>query len=124
VSAARAASAADVFPLLAGSRSRGGAGSQQTVRGGSDPLADEMYTSGDFDAVDAVRAVAAGRGVPAAQVALSWLLRQPAVSAPIVGATRLAHLEDALAAVDLTLDDAEAARLEAPYRPHRILGHS
>ena len=84
-----------------------------------------MYTSdADFDVVDAVRAVADGRGVPAAQVALSWLLRQPAVSAPIVGATRLAHLEDALAAVDLTLDDAEVARLEAPYRPHRILGHS
>ena len=111
--------------LLAGSRSRGGAGPQQTVRAGSDPLADEMYTSDDdFDVVDAVRAVAAGRGVPAAQVALSWLLRQPAVSAPIVGATRLAHLEDAIAAVDLTLDDAEAARLEAPYRPHRVLGHS
>ena len=110
--------------LLAGSRSRGGAGPQQTVRAGSDPLADEMYTSDDdFDVVDAVRAVAAGRGVPAAQVALSWLLRQPAVSAPIVGATRLAHLEDAIAAVDLTLDDAEAARLEAPYRPHRVLGH-
>ena len=110
--------------LLAGSRSRGAAGPQQTVRAGSDPLADEMYTSDDdFDVVDAVRAVAAGRGVPAAQVALSWLLRQPAVSAPIVGATRLAHLEDAIAAVDLTLDDAEAARLEAPYRPHRVLGH-
>jgi aryl-alcohol dehydrogenase-like predicted oxidoreductase len=110
--------------LLAGSRPRDGAGPQQTVRAGSDPLAGEMYTSDDFDVVDAVRAVAAGRGVPAAQVALSWLLRQPAVSAPIVGATRLAHLEDAIAAVDLTLDDAEAARLEAPYRPHRILGHS
>jgi aryl-alcohol dehydrogenase-like predicted oxidoreductase len=110
--------------LLAGSRPRDGAGPQQTVRAGSDPLAGEMYTSDDFDVVDAVRAVAAARGVPAAQVALSWLLRQPAVSAPIVGATRLAHLEDAIAAVDLTLDDAEAARLEAPYRPHRILGHS
>jgi aryl-alcohol dehydrogenase-like predicted oxidoreductase len=110
--------------LLAGSRPRDGAGPQQTVRAGSDPLAGEMYTSDDFDVVDAVRAVAAGRGVPAAQVALSWLLRQPAVSAPIVGATRLAHLEDAIAAADLTLDDAEAARLEAPYRPHRILGHS
>jgi 1-deoxyxylulose-5-phosphate synthase len=110
--------------LLAGSRPRRGAGPQQTVRSGSDPLADEMYTSDDdFDVVDAVRAVAAGRGVPAAQVALGWLLRQPAVSAPIVGATRLAHLEDAIAAVDLTLDDAEAARLEAPYRPHRVLGH-
>ena len=107
-----------------GQPARDGAGPQQTVRAGSDPLAGEMYTSDDFDVVDAVRAVAAARGVPAAQVALSWLLRQPAVSAPIVGATRLAHLEDAIAAVDLTLDDAEAARLEAPYRPHRVLGHS
>jgi aryl-alcohol dehydrogenase-like predicted oxidoreductase len=110
--------------FLTGTRTRDGAGPQQTVRAGSDPLAGEMYTSDDFDVVDAVRAVAAGRGLPAAQVALGWLLRQPAVSAPIVGATRLAHLEDAIAAVDLTLDDAEAARLEAPYRPHRILGHS
>jgi aryl-alcohol dehydrogenase-like predicted oxidoreductase len=110
--------------LLAGSRPRDGAGPQQTVRSGSDPLADEMYTSDDFDVVDAVRAVAAGRGVPAAQVALAWLLRQPAVSAPIVGATKLVHLEDAIAAVELPLDDAEAAGLEAPYRPHRILGHS
>jgi aryl-alcohol dehydrogenase-like predicted oxidoreductase len=110
--------------LLAGSRPRDGAGPQQTVRSGSDPLADEMYTSDDFDVVDAVRAVAAGRGVPAAQVALAWLLRQPAVSAPIVGATKLAHLEDAIAAVELPLDDAEAAGLEAPYRPHHILGHS
>src|SRR5580693_9195492 len=67
--------------LLAGSRTRGGPGQHQTVRSGSDPLADQMYTSDDdFDVVDAVRAVAAGRGVPAAQVALGWLLRQRAVS--------------------------------------------
>jgi aryl-alcohol dehydrogenase-like predicted oxidoreductase len=71
-----------------------------------------------------VRAVAAGRGVSPAQVALAWLLGQPAVTAPIVGATRLAHLDDAIAAVDLTLDDTELARLEAPYRPHPVLGHS
>jgi aryl-alcohol dehydrogenase-like predicted oxidoreductase len=110
--------------LLAGSRMRGGPGQQQTVRSGSDPLADEMYADEDFDVVDVVRAVAAERGVPPAQIALAWLLRQPAVTAPIVGATRLAHLDDAMAAADLTLDDAETARLEAPYRPHRILGHS
>jgi aryl-alcohol dehydrogenase-like predicted oxidoreductase len=83
-----------------------------------------MYADEDFDVVDAVRAVAAERGVPPAQIALAWLLRQPAVTAPIVGATRLAHLDEAIAAADLTLDDAETARLEAPYRPHRILGHS
>jgi aryl-alcohol dehydrogenase-like predicted oxidoreductase len=110
--------------LLAGSRTRGGPGQQQTVRSGSDPLADEMYADEDFDVVDVVRAVAAERGVSPAQIALAWLLRQPAVTAPIVGATRLAHLDDAIAAADVTLDDAETARLEAPYRPHRILGHS
>jgi aryl-alcohol dehydrogenase-like predicted oxidoreductase len=110
--------------LLAGSRMRGGPGQQQTVRSGSDPLADEMYADEDFDVVDVVRAVAAERGVPPAQIALAWLLRQPAVTAPIVGATRLAHLDDAIAAADLTLDDTETAQLEAPYRPHRILGHS
>jgi aryl-alcohol dehydrogenase-like predicted oxidoreductase len=110
--------------LLAGSRTRGGPGQHQTVRSGSDPLADEMYADEDFDVVDVVRAVAAERGVSPAQIALAWLLRQPAVSAPIVGATRLAHLDDAIAAADVTLDDAETARLEEPYRPHRILGHS
>jgi aryl-alcohol dehydrogenase-like predicted oxidoreductase len=110
--------------LLAGSRPRGGAGQRPTVRTGSDPLADEMYADEDFAVVDVVRAVAAERGVSPAQIALAWLLAQPAVTAPIVGATRLAHLDDAIAAVDLTLDDAERARLEAPYRPHRILGHS
>ncbi|PZS39717.1 MAG: alcohol dehydrogenase [Pseudonocardiales bacterium] len=110
--------------LLAGSRPRGGAGQRPTVRSGSDPLADEMYTDDDFDVVDVVRAVAAGRGVSPAQVALAWLLGQPAVTAPIAGATRLAHLDDAIAAVDLTLDDTEMARLEAPYRPHPVLGHS
>jgi aryl-alcohol dehydrogenase-like predicted oxidoreductase len=57
-------------------------------------------------------------------VALAWLLGRPAVSAPIVGATKLGHLEDAVAAVDLSLSDDEVARLEAPYRPHRVLGHS
>ena len=110
--------------LLAGSRERGGAGQRPTVRTGSDPLAGEMYADEDFAVVDAVRAVAAERGVSPAQIALAWLLAQPAVTAPIVGATRLAHLDDAIAAVDLTLDDAERARLEAPYRPHRVLGHS
>jgi aryl-alcohol dehydrogenase-like predicted oxidoreductase len=108
--------------LLSGSRERGG--QRQTVRGGSDPLADDMYTDADFEVVDAVRAVAAGRGLPPAQIALAWLLARPGVTAPIVGATRLAHLDDAIAASSLTLTGAELATLEAPYRPHRVLGHS
>jgi len=108
--------------MLTGSRSRDG--ERHTVRAGSDAFADQLYEAADFDVVDAVRAVAAERGVPAAQVALAWLLHKPGVTAPIVGATKLAHLEDALVAVDLRLGDAELAKLEAPYRPHRVLGHS
>ena len=108
--------------LLAGTRERGG--NRRTVRAGSDPLADEMYGEADFDVVDAVRAVAGERGVPPAQVALAWLIGRPAVSAPIVGATKLGHLDDAVAAVALSLSQDEVARLEAPYRPHRVLGHS
>ena len=108
--------------LLAGTRER--AGGQRTVRAGSDPLADAMYVDADFDVVDVVRAVAGQRGRPPAQIALAWLLAKPAVSAPIVGATKLSHLDDAVAAVDLALTDAEVARLEAPYLPHPVIGHS
>jgi aryl-alcohol dehydrogenase-like predicted oxidoreductase len=107
--------------LLAGTRERGG--ERRTVRAGSDPLADEMYEEADFDVVDAVRAVAGERGVPPAQVALAWLLGRPAVTAPIVGATKPRHVEDAVAAVDVTLSEDEVARLEAPYRPHPVIGH-
>ncbi|HEX6467768.1 MAG TPA: aldo/keto reductase [Streptosporangiaceae bacterium] len=108
--------------LLAGNRARGGA--RLTVRAGDDPLADERYDDADFDVVDAVRTVAAEREVPAATVALAWLLGRPAVAAPIVGATKIGHIEDAVAAVDLALTDEEIARLEAPYRPHRVIGHT
>jgi aryl-alcohol dehydrogenase-like predicted oxidoreductase len=108
--------------LLAGNRERRGQGN--TVRAGSDPLADAMYADADFDVVDVVRALAGERGLPPAQIALAWLLGKPAVSAPIVGATRLSHLDDAIAAVDLALTDEEVARLEAPYRPHPVIGHS
>jgi aryl-alcohol dehydrogenase-like predicted oxidoreductase len=107
--------------LLAGNRERGGG--QRTVRAGSDPLAGSMYGDDDFDVVDVARAVAAERGLPPAQVALAWLLGKPAVTAPIVGATRPGHLDDAVAAVEVTLDADEVGRLEAPYRPHPVAGH-
>jgi 1-deoxyxylulose-5-phosphate synthase len=74
--------------------------------------------------VDRVGEVAAELDVPAAQVALSWLLHQPGVTAPIIGATRLGHLEDALAAAEISLGDAELERLAEPYVPHRVLGHN
>ena len=107
--------------LLSGSRERGVPA--RTVRSGNDPLAGEMYNEGDFDVVDVVRAVASEREVSPARVALAWLLGRPGVAAPIVGATKLAHLDDAIAAVELTLSQEEAERLEAPYRPHPVLGH-
>jgi 1-deoxyxylulose-5-phosphate synthase len=107
--------------LLAGNRERGG--QQRTIRAGSDPLAEQLYVDDDFDVVDVVRAVAAERGLSQAQIALAWLLGKPAVTAPIVGATRLRHLEDAIAAAEVTLSEDEVARLEAPYRPHSVLGH-
>ncbi|WP_131740682.1 aldo/keto reductase [Actinomadura roseirufa] len=102
--------------LLAGSRERGGG--RNTLRANNDAFAESLYNDDDFDVVDVVRQVAAERGVPAAQVALAWLLARPGVTAPIVGATKLAHVEDAIAAAELVLDDKEIARLEAPYRPH------
>jgi len=108
--------------LLAGNRERGG--ERRTVRAKTDAFGDTLYTEADFDVVDAVREVAGERGVPPAQVALAWLLGKSAVTAPIVGATKNAHVDDAVAAVELTLEDAEVERMEAPYRPHPVLGHS
>jgi 1-deoxyxylulose-5-phosphate synthase len=109
--------------VLAGNRGR--QGERRTTRAGNDPLSDERYHSpGDFDVVDRLAEVASTRGAAPAQVALAWLLSRPAVTAPIVGATRLAHIGDALAAVRLTLTDEEVRRLEEPYLPHPVLGHS
>jgi aryl-alcohol dehydrogenase-like predicted oxidoreductase len=112
-------------PLARGvlARGRGRDGEATTVRAGSDPLATELYEESDSAVVDAVTAAAAERGVPAAQMALAWLLGKPAVTAPIVGATKLHHVADAVAALDLRLEAAEVSRLEAPYRPHAVLGH-
>jgi aryl-alcohol dehydrogenase-like predicted oxidoreductase len=108
--------------VLAGNQERGAR--RDTVRAGSDQFADDMYTEADFDVIDVVRDIADKRGVRPAQVALAWLLGRPGVTAPIVGATKLGHLEDALAAPEITLTEDEVTRLEAPYRPHPILGHS
>jgi 1-deoxyxylulose-5-phosphate synthase len=107
--------------LLAGTWERGGG--RRTVRSGGDTYGETLYDEGDFDVVDAVREVADGHGVPPARVALAWLLGRPGVTAPAVGATKIGHLEDALAAVELTLSEEEVARLEAPYRPHPVRGH-
>ncbi len=107
--------------VLTGNRTR--AGERRTVRAGSDPFGDSLYREADFDVVDRVAEVAAERRVPPAQVALAWLLHRPGVTAPIIGATKLRHLEDALAADELELSEKDMARLEEPYLPHPVLGH-
>jgi aryl-alcohol dehydrogenase-like predicted oxidoreductase len=108
--------------LLGGGRTRGT--HEASARDSGDAvLAGQLYDHPtDWDVVDATVAVAKARGTPPAQVALAWLLSRPGVVAPIVGATKLQHLEDAVAAVDLTLSAEECAALEAPYRPHPVRG--
>jgi aryl-alcohol dehydrogenase-like predicted oxidoreductase len=95
-----------------------------TTRSGSDPIADNMYTEADDAVVRAVADVAKARELPLAQVALAWMLHKEAVTAPIVGATKPGHIDDAVAAVDVELSDEEIAALEAPYVPHPVLGHA
>ncbi|XXX79931.1 aldo/keto reductase [Sorangium sp. So ce134] len=109
--------------FLVGNRSKDGKG--ETVRAKSDEFAQRLYfQDSDFAVVDKVTEIAARRGVSNAQVALAWLLQQPGVTAPIVGATKLAHLNDAAKAVELKLDAEELRALADPYRPHPVLGHT
>jgi len=97
----------------------------ETVRSKTDEYAHGMYyQASDFAVVDRVSEIARARGVPNAQVALAWILQQPGVTAPIVGASKMQHLEDAVAALSLKLDDAELKALAELYQPHRVLGHS
>ncbi len=86
-----------------------------TTRSTNDGVADRLYTGSDWDVVDAIERVAKARGVPMAQVALAWVLSRPGVTAPIVGATKLQHLTDAVGALDIHLTDEEVAALEGPY---------
>jgi aryl-alcohol dehydrogenase-like predicted oxidoreductase len=107
---------------LTGSKTRGER--RSTVRGRSDPFADQLYDEGDQEVVDALTDLADLRGQPPAQLALAWLLSGSAVTAPIIGATRSGHVDDAVAAVGTTLAPEEIQQLEAPYRPHPIRGHA
>jgi 1-deoxyxylulose-5-phosphate synthase len=93
-----------------------------TNRSESDEFGRTLYVDSDRQIVDEVAAVADERGVSRAQVALAWVMAHPQVAAPIVGATKAHHLDDAIAAVDLELTDDEIARLSAPYQPHEVVG--
>ncbi len=107
-------------PLARGVLARAGAAAS-TTRAGSDARIEALYDpENDKTIVDRVARLAADRGLPAAQVALAWLLHQPAVTAPIIGATKDRHVDDAVAAVDVRLSEEELAFLAEPYRPREV----
>ncbi len=109
--------------FLAGNRTKADYG--ETLRAKTDDYAQKLYyEDSDFAVVDRVTEIARKRGVPNAQVALAWVLAQPGVSAPIVGASKMQHLDDAIAALAIELDESELKALEEPYKPHPVLGHS
>ncbi|PYQ70093.1 MAG: aldo/keto reductase [Acidobacteria bacterium] len=108
--------------FLAGNRRRADRG--ETVRAKTDEFAHEMYyDDSDFAVADRAVQIAGRRGVQPAQIALAWLLSKPGVTAPIVGASKPHHLEEAVGALGIRLDEEEMRFLEDCYRPHRILGH-
>ena len=109
--------------FLAGNRREADKG--DTTRAKTDEYAHQMYyAKSDFTIADRVDALARRRGLKPTQIALAWLLARPTITAPIVGASKLEHLEDHVAAVGVRLDADEIAFLEEPYEPHRTLGHS
>ncbi len=111
-------------PLARGYLTRRPGDRQATLRGENESSAERMYRFDQADTItDAVCDVAEARGASPAQVALAWLLAQPGVTAPIVGSTKVKHLEDAVAAVELELRPDELTQLERAYRPREVQGH-
>lgn len=109
--------------FLAGNRTRDKGG--ETLRAASDGFAHEMYfTDTDFVILDRVAQIAKRMDVKPAQIALAWMLHKPGISSPIIGATKMHHLEEAIAAAEIKLTHEEMIFLEEPYQPKRILGHS
>jgi aryl-alcohol dehydrogenase (NADP+) len=109
--------------FFAGNRKRGGGG--ETVRANSDPFGTSLYfRDEDFVVADRVAALAKERGVSGSQIALAWIVSKPYVTAPIIGATRMDHLDQAIAALDIGLSEEEIKQLEDAYKPHPVLGHS
>ena len=109
--------------FFAGDRKRDGGG--ETSRANSDPFAKGLYfREEDFSVADRAREIAQECNATASQIALAWVLNKPHIAAPIIGATKMDHLEQAIAAVDIKLSEEDVKRLEEPYRPHPVLGHS
>lgn len=108
--------------FLAGNRTRGGGG--ETTRSKSDSMAARYYYSdADFDTVDRAKEIGERLGKSPAQIALAWMLHKEGITAPIIGATKARHLQEALEAVDIELTDDDIAALEASYQPKPISGH-
>lgn len=108
--------------FFAGNRKRGGGG--ETVRSNSDPFGNSLYfRDEDFVVADRVAEVAKERGVTGSQIALAWMLNKPHIHSPIIGATKMEHLDQAIAAIDIKLSDEEVKKLEETYKPHPVLGH-
>jgi len=109
--------------FLAGNRARSGGG--DTTRANSDDYADSMYfRDEDFTVAERAQAIAEKRGVTSAQIALAWMLSKSYITAPIIGASKMGHLEQAIAALDIELSEGEVSSLEEVYQPHPVLGHT
>ena len=109
--------------FFAGDRKRDGSG--ETSRSNSDPFAKGLYfREEDFTVADCAHEIGSERGVTASQIALAWILNKAHIASPIIGATKMDHLEQAISALDIQLSEDEVKRLEEPYKPHPILGHS
>ena len=110
--------------FLAGNRGRDDRSAGATARARTDEIALKLYyEDSDFAVLGALQQLAETRGLSCATLAYAWLLGRPGVTAPIVGASQVWQLEEAVRALDVTLSDNESAALEAPYRPHPVLGH-
>jgi aryl-alcohol dehydrogenase-like predicted oxidoreductase len=108
--------------FLAGNRNKQGG---ETTRAKSDDYARQLYyQDDDFAIADRLSEVAQARGLPNMQIALAWILSKPGVTAPIIGASKPNHLDDAIGALSVKLSPEETKQLEEPYKPHRVLGHS
>jgi len=109
--------------FFAKNRKPGGGG--ETTRANSDPFANQLYfREEDFAIANLANEIGDARGVSGSQIALAWILSKPHIDSPIIGATKMDHLDQAIAALDIKLSEDDIKRLEEPYKPHPILGHS
>lgn len=99
-------------------------GEGETLRARTDDYAHDMYyQKSDYEIVDRVIELAARLSVKPAQIALAWLLHQPGITSPIIGASKMFHLEEAVSTLDIAFSDEDCSYLEQPYQPHVVLGH-